>query len=384
MSDRLLSGPFLRTTAANLFFFLSFTTYFLLPLHLRAFGAGETAIGAVMGTAAFASLAALPFVGMTIDRWGRRAFLLFGAAGMALASVGFQLVDSVGVLLFALRFLQGVSFAAGTTATTTFAAEFAPRARRAQALGIFGLSTLVTHALGAALGEELVQRWGFAALFGLTTLSALVAIALTLTLHDRTPAERHAASVTEQRLRPAHWLLGGTMTLLGLGFGAVTTFIPTFMASEGLGRVGLFAVTYTSTAILARLVGAGLSDSFGRRQVIVPALAVFSVATLWIAGAHDLPGLLGAAALFGLAQGITYPTMHAYLIDLAAESQLGRSQALFNGAFHLGVGCSALAFGAVAEQFGYRAMYVAAAAMPLLGALVFAIGAERPTAVARR
>jgi predicted MFS family arabinose efflux permease len=105
---------------------------------------------------------------------------------------------------------------------------------------------------------------------------------------------------------------------------------------------------------------------------------------LWIAYAHDLPVLLGAAALFGVAQGITYPTMHAYLIDLAAEAQLGRSQALFNGAFHLGVGCSALAFGMVAEQFGYRAMFVAAAAMPLLGALVFAIGTARTAAVARR
>lgn len=383
MRDRLLSGPFLRTTAANLFFFLSFTAYFLLPLHLRVLGAGETTIGAVMGTAAFASLAALPFVGVTIDRWGRRAFLLLGAAGMAVASIGFQLVDSLGILLFALRLLQGVSFAAGATATTTFAAEFAPPARRAQALGVFGLSTLVTHALGAALGEELIQRWGFTALFALTTLSALIAGALALSLHDAA-AGRHAAALAQRRLRPAHWVLGGTMTLLGLAFGAVTTFIPTFMSGEGLGRVGLFAVTYTSTAILARLVGAGLSDSFGRRQVIVPALVTFSAATLWIAWAYTLPVLLVAAALFGLAQGITYPTMHAYLIDLAADAQLGRSQALFNGAFHLGVGCSAFLFGAVAEHFGYRAMFMAAAAMPLLGALVFAVGTTRTRTATRR
>ena len=67
--------------------------------------------------------------------------------------------------------------------------------------------------------------------------------------------------------------------------------------------------------------------------------------------------LFAAGALFGTAQGISYPTLHAFLVDLASEAQLGRSQALFNGAFNLGVTGSAFAFGVVAEHFGYRTMF---------------------------
>src|SRR6185295_4581040 len=116
MRARLLSGPFLLTTVANFFFFLNFASFFLLPLHVRALGGSESVIGAAMGASGLASLAVLPLVGMSIDRLGRRIFLLLGAAGMTLASLGFLMVDDIGPMLFVLRMLQGLSFAAAFTA----------------------------------------------------------------------------------------------------------------------------------------------------------------------------------------------------------------------------------------------------------------------------
>jgi MFS family permease len=169
MGGRLLNGPFLLTTVTNFFFFLNFASYFLLPLHVRALGGSESTVGAVMGMSGLASLGVLPLVALSIDRLGRRLFLILGAVGMTAASVGFLFVDSVGALLFALRVLQGLSFAAAFTASTTFAAEFAPVSRRAQALGLFGLSTLLTHAIAPIVGEEIIRRAGFTALFAVST-----------------------------------------------------------------------------------------------------------------------------------------------------------------------------------------------------------------------
>lgn len=373
----MLTPPFLLTTAANFFFFLNFASYFLLPLHVRELGGSEAMIGSVMGTAGLASFAVLPLIALTIDRFGRRLFLIAGAVGMTLASLGFLLFDALGPPMYALRTLQGVSFAAAFTATTTFAAEFAPRARRAQALGVFGLSTLLTHAIAPALGEEIVRRGGFHTLFAVALTYTVVAIGFAIPLHDRTAGQRHAASAAERRLRPAHWLLAVTMALAGAGFGTVITFIPTYVTSEGLGRVGVFFAAYTSTAILTRLVGAGLSDRLGRRRVIVPALLALAVAIFWISAVRSLPELFVAGTLFGAAQGISYPTLHAFLVDIVSEAQLGRSQALFNGAFNLGVTTSAFTFGLVAEHFGYRSMFALAAATPLAACAMFAY-ATRP------
>jgi MFS family permease len=373
MSEPLLSGPFLRATLANFFFFLNFASYFLLPLFLHDLGASEGAIGAVMGSAGLASLLVLPLVGVTIDRVGRRPFLLAGAAAMAAASIGFQFVHSVGAAVFALRVLQGIAFAAAFTATTTFAAEFAPRARRARALGLFGLSTLLTHAIAPSLGEELVRRAGFPALFAAAMACTLVVLVIARPLPEPR-RHAHADDTAARRLRPIHWVIAATMAFAGMGFGCVMTFIPTYVTSHDLGRVAYFFAAYTSTAILTRLVGAGASDRFGRVRVILPSLLLLGGSIFWLARVESLAALFAAGALFGTAQGISYPTLHAFLVDTASEAQLGRTQALFNGAFNLGVTGSAFSFGLVAEHFGYRAMFSLAAVTPILAAAVFALG----------
>ena len=65
------------------------------------------------------------------------------------------------------------------------------------------------------------------------------------------------------------------------------------------------------------------------------------------------------------------------LVDVATQAQLGRSQALFNGAFNLGVTSSAFAFGVVADRYGYRPMFVLASVTPLVACVLFYAGTGR-------
>jgi MFS family permease len=371
------TGDFLRTTIANFFFFLNFASFFLLPLHIKALGGDERTVGFVMGMSGLASLLVLPAVGMTIDRFGRRRFLLCGATGMTLASFCFIFIDQIGVALFALRLLQGVSFAAAFTATTTFAAEFAPREQRAQALGLFGLSTLLTHAIAPSLGEEIIHRFGFQTLFAMTIVYTAVVIVLAVRLPSG-KVSHSESNPMPTRLSELHWIIGATTGLAGMGFGCVMTFIPTFVRDTGLGRVGFFYAAYTSMAILSRIVGAGLSDSFGRRRVIMPTLLALAASIFALSFVHDLVLLVLAGMMFGAAQGIAYPTLHAFLIDQTSEAQLGRSQALFNGSFNLGVTLSSFIFGIVAHQSGYGPMFALASLTPAAACLVFYLFARTP------
>jgi MFS family permease len=369
-----LSGPFLRVTVANFFFFLNFASFFLLPLYLKRLGADDSTVGAIMGTNGLAALCFLPVVAACIDRLGRRRFLLGGTAGMALAAALFPLIERVSPFLFVLRVLQGVSFAAAFTATTTYAADLAPVAQRARALGIFGLSTLLTHAIAPGLGEEIIHRAGFPTLFWGASLCTLIALAIVMRLPEqRITGTRSSALEGGGRLVRMHWVIDVTTVLAGMGFGTVVTFVAAYVHHEGLGRVGFFFVAYTTAAILVRVVGAGLSDRFGRRRVIVPSLLVLAAAIVSLSLVRSIPFLMLAGMLFGSAQGINYPTLHAYVVDVSQAGTLGRAQALFNGAFNLGVTGSAFLFGIVAEHYGYRSMFVLAALMPVLGCALFSL-----------
>src|SRR5881398_868907 len=117
---------FARVTAANFCFFLTFASFFLLPLHVRALGGTERTIGLVMGTSGLAGLVSVLAVGALLDRFGRRIFLLGGIATMSAAAGAFLLVDRIGPAIFALRALQGLAFAAGLHAGGGVRARGAP------------------------------------------------------------------------------------------------------------------------------------------------------------------------------------------------------------------------------------------------------------------
>ena len=383
--DRLRAARFARVTAANFFFFLTFASFFLLPLHVRALGGSERTIGLVMGMSGLAGLASIVAVGALLDRFGRRIFLLGGFATMAVSTAGFLLVDRIGPALFILRGVQGLAFAAGFNAASTLAVEFAPAGRRAAALGVFGVSTLATHALAPALGEQIVHRGGFAALFIVAAACSIVAVAIAWSLPGGAPpaAERGV----RLRATPALSSAIATVFCCGIAFGAVITYVPTFVHDAALGPVATFFLSYTAAAVLTRVTAGGLSDTRGRRTVIVPALALLTVSIVILAAARSALMLAGAGILFGTAQGFVYPTLNAFAIDQAESGQLGRAQTLYNGAFNLGVTAGSMGLGLVAQALGHRPMFLCAAGMAASALAVFTLGArwaDRATVAAAR
>jgi MFS family permease len=376
----LLTPRFARLLAANFCFFLTFASFFLLPLHVRALGGSERTVGFVMGMSGVAGLASVFVVGPLLDRYGRKRFLRGGIAVMALSSFGFVFVESVGPLLFALRLVQGLAFAAGFNASSTLAVEFAPVARRAAALGVFGVSTLTTHALAPALGELIVEAGSFGWLFVAAGTCSLIGFAIAWPLE---PPPRPAP--TGAPARPSAVMVASLVTVAGCGlaFGAVLTFVPTFVRDAHLGRVGTFFLAYTGAAILTRLFGGGIGDAFERRMVIVPSIALLSVAIAGLATVTTAVGLALAAVVFGFAQGIAYPTLNAFAADQTEASRLGRTQTLYNGAFNLGVTSGAFVLGPVVAAYGHRTMFRCAAAVAFAACAVFWTATRAPLTAPR-
>jgi MFS family permease len=372
---------FVRVTFANFFFFMNFASFFLLPLHVRALGGSERMIGLVMGTTGMAGLVIIPLLAVLLDRLERRAFLLAGIATMGLASSAFLFIDRIGPMLFLLRVIQGVAFAASFNAASTLAAEFAPPERRAAMFGIFGVSTLGTHALAPALGELLIRLGGFHLLFVAAALFSTIAFAIAWPLPRVTgvgSAPKGAVGASTE-----FYFTLVTVGFCGLAFGAVITYVPTFVHDELTGPVSTFFLSYTAAAVLTRVGAGGLSDAFGRRAVIVPTIALLAVSLVVLSAVHSPLGLAGAAVLFGTAQGFVFPTLNAFTIDQTDPSRIGRVQTLFNGAFNVGVTLGSLAFGAVVEAFGHRTMYRCAALMAGIALAVFVVATGRSAHVPR-
>ena len=151
----------------------------------------------------------------------------------------------------------------------------------------------------------------------------------------------------------------------GLGQGVMFTFFPTYALDLGVRWVGLFAVAYSGAALGVRATASGLTDTVGRRAVIIPALGLPAVAAGLLAslallarsGAPAGPSPPWSGLLAGGAHGFLYPALTALVVDLTPPARRGRVVGVFSACILAGQASGAAGFGPLAIVVGYGPMF---------------------------
>jgi MFS family permease len=392
--DILANPAFVRAALTSFFFFCSQNGFVLLPLYVKQLGGGEIEIGLVMGIYSAVGIVTQPLLGPWVDALGRRPFMLAGIACVFVSTLLAAIAHSVPVLIV-VRILQGVGFSAFFVANFSYVIDLIEPARRGMALGIYGVSGFASTAVAPLVGEWLVRRWGFHALFMVS--AAIVVIAAVLAWQMR---ETQRGEI--RYVRGLQWAREGFADIVrrhnavafffGLGTGTLYAFLPTFAEDLGVRTVALFYTGYATAAIGVRLIGGRLIDTAGRRAVIVPSMFVLAVAAAVLAGAgYAAERVLGfpvlavivlSGVLSGAAHGFVYPALAALVADGAPPARRGAVIGMFSALFLCGQAGGAFAFGAFAHALGYAVMWLVLAAAVAAGAVV-SMGLGRPAAAAR-
>lgn len=367
----LYTKPFILAAVANFLFFANLNAYTLLPLYIQQLGGREGQIGTIMAMYSVAAILCQLGIGPLVDRFGRKPFIVLGAALVTAVSTAFLFSAELGWHFYLLRFLQGVAFAGFTTSNLTLLADLAPASRRAEAVGVFGVSGLVTIALAPAIGEGLVRASGFRMLFAETLLLGMGTLAVCLA----TEVPRPMAVESPRPLGAAFWR-GFTPVLLssfqfGLANSVVFVFLPPFARYAGVPRVGPFYIVYSVMAVAVRFLGGRLADRLERRQVILPSLIGLAVGILLFSTLRSTWMLVLIAFINGTAHGFVFPATSAMAFDRAPRGARGRALAMFNTAALAGTTTGAVGFGWLAELVGYRAGFVILGLVLVVGSGVF-------------
>jgi MFS family permease len=372
--NRLISRPFAMCFAANLLQGLAFSLFLHFPGYLLQLGADEAQIGLISGLTAIAAIAVRPPVGRAMDRRGRRVVILWGGALNVLAVGLYLTVHSIGAWIYVVRILHGLAEALLFSSLFTYAADFVPADRRTQGLALFGVSGMLPMSLGGLLGDQLLSRWEYSALFlvslGLAALSLLCSIPLAdrpRTSAEEEPSRGITAALVQRDLRPL-WLIG---TVFSIAITVFFVFIKTFVEETGIGSVGLFFTTYTASALVLRVFFGWLPDRYGPKRVLLPALLAQVTGFLLMAAASTAFDVGVAGALCGIGHGYTFPILFGLVVTRARDADRGSAMAIFTALFDLGVLVGGPCFGLVIQQGGYSVMFRSAAAFTTVGSLVF-------------
>lgn len=359
----------------SLFGGLAFFLFVHFPGYIKDLGGSEIDIGLIVGSTALAAVVIRPQIGKEMDRRGRRPVILVGGAVNVAVLLLYLTVNALGPWVYVVRVVHGFAEAMLFASIFTYAADILPDHNRTQGLALFGISGMLPIALAGLLGDFVLERWDFQALFMTSVGFAVVAFTLSVFLPEVVePAGRDGgtsflAPLRQRDLLPVWWMT----IVFSLALAAYFTFLRTFIDEAGIGTVGGFFAAYSATAILLRLTTGWLPDRVGPKRVLYPALVLFAGGFVVLAGAGSDGAVLFAGALCGAGHAYGFPILYALAFGRAEMKNRGSASAIFTGLFDVGALVGAPVFGLLIAAFSYETMFLAAAAWILAGGVAFAV-----------
>ena len=336
-------------------------------------GVPQSQAGLIITTHGLFIVLASPLAGAIIDRVGPRKPYVAGLFVYAVAGAAGLVVESFPVLL-ASRAALGVGVAFVYTGVTVLIYSLFEGERKDRAMGLRGsansLGATVWPLVGGALGTLSWQ-----APFGVYALALPLGLLAALTVPETAAARRGGASSSDSGgVRGLLEVVAAAPILLpiyGLYFAAnlllyaYVVFYPELLATVGVDsslQISLYLAAMGLAGGTSAYFYDRLKRRFAYRRLVLAALALW---TAGFAAATVANGRLMAVApvvLFGLGQGLVFPTVLLWIEELVPPDRTGQYSSYVPMFGYVGQFLSPVLLGPVAGAFAVRAVFAAAAA----------------------
>ena len=362
----------------------------MMTLYLESLGAGYAQISIILTSYTATALVFNYAWGRISDVAGKRkAFLVLGLGGMALANLLLSAVPSVQ-MAWLVRILEGASMAAYGTVSLALMGDVLDQdvkapdgspGRKGRRMGLYrGLASLA-FAGAAVLSGRLADAFGIRLVFGVCAAVYLLAGMVALAIKEP-PSLRSAqpASLAQNESMPRKgfgqlpvlFLLG--VLLWNAAHYASTSMWPNYMASLGYTKSTLstlwgFAAFIEMPSMF--VVGA-LSDLTGRATMLAVGAGGIGLVNLgYLTLASYLPALLGIQVLRGFGYGSYTASAMVFAAESGDTRTRGKTSGVFYAAGSAGQLAGTLMGGNLAQFLGFSALFLACGIIGLISAGCF-------------
>jgi len=324
--------------------FLFMTSFNLIMPELNAFITlldGAEWKGLIITTFTISAGLARPYSGKLADHIGRKKVIYFGLIVCFATSLLYPLSYSIWFFLV-LRFIHGFSVGFSPTGATALVTDLLPETKRGEGMGIWGTFISLGIGVGQSLGSFIGDNLGINSLFlisaGVAVLSFLLMFYVEETLKNQEPFKPEllklgVRDIFEPSVLPSAMVMALTATCSGIIF--VVT--PDLSAYLGIQNKGWFFGIYVLATIVVRLVSSSLSDRIGRRQTLLIGFGFLTMSMLLIGYADSVFSYGLSAVVFGIATGISSPTLFAWTADLSHPERRGVGSGTMFIALEIGI-----------------------------------------------
>ena len=355
----------------------------IIPQYAASFNVSLALASSVVSIFAFSRLAFAPLSGRIVDRFGSRTAYVVGTTLVGVTT-GAMAVATQFWHLLALRGIAGIGSTMFTVSAMGLIVRLAPSHMRGRASSLYATSFLVGNILGPVVGAALTVL-GMRLPFLIYGISVLVAAAIVYFLLDAQTiySAEHTNSAPPMGFREAIAHPSFQSNLVS-GFangwsniGARVAILPLFAAAtfhQGGAVAGIALATFAGGNATAQLFAGRLSDTVGRKPLILAGLAVNSAFTGALGFSHAPWSLLALSALAGFGAGLLNPSQQAVMADIIGrERSAGRILANFQMSQDLGAILGPVAVGFLADSYGYPASFLACGLLTAVALIVWTV-----------
>lgn len=195
-------------------------------------------------------------------------------------------------------------------------------------MGVFGTGISLGMGVGQGLGTPIANALTINGLFVVSSLTAVASLLLIKSVKETLPNPQPFSynlfkikpnDIIEKNVLPAAVVMFLTTICTGL----ILVLTPDKSVYLDINNKGWYYVFYVVSTISVRLFAGQLSDKIGRRQALILGIGFLIIAMLMTGNAKTEFWYTTASFIFGIATGISSPTLFAWMADLSPSHRRG-------------------------------------------------------------
>ena len=308
-------------------------------------------------------------MGSLADHLGRRRLLIVASIVFICFSIAYGLVTDFRLLLV-IGAVHGAMWSGLIAAASAIMSDYIPPSRRNQGLAWWGLASTAAVAIAPAVGLWVFHFGWLTLCIELAVLSACMTLGALLLRSSESQRENSKLVLSEAwDWRVIQTTL--TITVATFGYGGVTSYSAMIAVQRHVAPRAIYLTTFAIAIIFFRVFFSHLGDRIGTTRVLFPALVLIPIAFAVLAIANQRSTMIVSATLFGFGLGAAYPALATYILERTDPDRRARTFGSIVWAFDTGIGTGSLVIGAIGGSFGFRAAFLAAAALSCFSIPIF-------------
>ena len=371
---------FILITLCNVFANMAmFSVNTYLTTYMTYLGVGASLAGLIAGLYYAVGLAMRPIAGPMQATLNKKKLMTATYALGLIVNVCYRLFP----VLF--RLIHGIQLAFYGSLSFTIASASLPNEKMSSGIGIFGLSGIVSQALGPSAGVWALNfgnnLWGegggFRAIFLMSAFFSLLSVipCLFLPNFDETREVRKETGVwykniiAPQALMPS--FVVGMFMLSGM---LLTTYIIPYGAYKGIENIGLYFTVNAFVMVITRPIAGKLTDKYGPGVTIWPGMALYMTAFLLVSFATDIRFIIAAALCASTGGGIVSPGAQSMTMQAVPSARRAVASNTLYTVMDIGNFLGPTLGGMILARSNYETMFRCALIPQSMALIVFALG----------